>query len=198
MQARICEQGALSYRMSFALAGRNLVLIGFMGSGKSSVGRELAKRRNYRFVDTDSMIRHKYALSIPEIFSRYGESFFREAEYEVLVRLRGSSWMIIATGGGIIVQPRNLPLLRGLGLVVWLSADQSTIMDRVGKSTHRPMLNQANPQESIARLLAERAPLYRQVADLQIETNGLTHSQVADRIILGLDEFGAPNKSKTA
>jgi len=177
--------------MSIVIAGRSLVLVGFMGSGKSSVGRELAKRWNFRFVDTDAMIRHKYDLSIPDIFAKHGEDFFREEEYQALVRLRGISSTVIATGGGIVIQPRNLPLLRALGPVVWLCADQTTILDRVGKSTHRPMLNQANPQESVARLLKERAPLYDQAADLRIETTGLTHREVADRIVSGLDEFRA-------
>jgi len=182
-------------RMSIVLAGRSLVLIGFMGSGKSSVGRELAKRWNFRFVDTDAMIRHKYDLSIPDIFAKYGEDFFREAEYEALARLRGIRSTVIATGGGIVIQPRNLPLLRALGPVVWLCADQDTILDRVGKSTHRPMLNQANPEESVARLLKERAPLYHRAADLRIETSGLTHREVADRIVLGLDQFRVSNES---
>ena len=182
-------------RMSIVLAGRSLVLIGFMGSGKSSVGRELAKRWNFRFVDTDAMIRHKYDLSIPDIFAKYGEDFFREAEYEALARLRGIRSTVIATGGGIVIQPRNLPLLRALGPVVWLCADQGTILDRVGKSTHRPMLNQANPEESVARLLKERAPLYHRAADLRIETSGLTHREVADRIVLGLDQFRVSNES---
>jgi shikimate kinase len=179
------------------LAGRNLILIGFMGSGKSSVGRELAKRWNFRFLDTDAMIRHKYDLSIPEIFAKHGENFFREAEYQALVRLRGITSTIIATGGGIVTQPRNLPLLRALGPVIWLSADQTTILDRVGKSAHRPMLNQANPEESVTRLLKERVPLYHQAADLRIETSELTHREVADRIVSGLDQFRASNEPKT-
>jgi shikimate kinase len=184
--------------MSSASTGRNLVLIGFMGSGKSSVGRELARRWGYRFTDSDALIRHKYDLSIPDIFAKHGEAFFREAEYQALVRLQGINSTVIATGGGIVIQPRNLPLLRTLGPVVWLSADQTTIIDRVGQSSHRPMLNQADPEESVTRLLAERAPLYRQAADLQIETSGLTHREVADRIVLGLDKFRASNESRTA
>ena len=183
--------------MSIVLAGRNLVLIGFMGSGKSSVGRELAKRWNFRFIDTDAMIRHKYDLSIPDIFAIHGENFFREAEYQALVRLRGISSTIIATGGGIVIQPRNLPLLRILGPVVWLCADQTTILDRVGKSAHRPMLNQADPEESVTRLLNERAPLYQKAADLRIETSGLTHREVADRVVFGLDKFRVSDQPKT-
>ena len=182
--------------MSFALAGRSLVLIGFMGSGISSVGRELAKRWNFRFIDTDAMIRHKYDLSIPDIFAIHGENFFREAEYQALVRLRGISSTVIATGGGIVVRPRNLPLLRALGPVVWLCADQTTILDRVGKSAHRPMLNQADPEESVARLLKERLPLYHKAADLRIDTSGLTHREVADRIISGLDQFQGSDEPK--
>ena len=184
--------------MSSVSTGRNLVLIGFMGSGKSSVGRELARRWGYRFIDTDAMVRHKYDLAIPDIFAKFGEPFFREAEYQALVRLQGIGSTVIATGGGIVTQPRNLPLLRTLGPVIWLSADQTTIVDRVGKSTHRPMLNQENPEESVTRLLAERAPLYRKAADLLIETSGLTHREVADRIVLGLDRFRASNESRTA
>ena len=184
--------------MASASTARNLVLIGFMGSGKSSVVRELARRWGYRFTDTDALIRHKYDLSIPDIFAKHGEAFFREAEYQALVRLQGTNSTVIATGGGIVIQPRNLPLLRTLGPVVWLSADQTTIIDRVGQSTHRPMLNQADPEESVTRLLAERAPLYRKAADLRIETSGLTHREVADRIVLGLDKFRASNESRTA
>jgi shikimate kinase len=184
--------------MSNSLARGNLVLIGFMGSGKSSVGRELAKRWDYRFIDTDAMIRHKYDLSIPDIFAKHGESFFRDAEHQALVRLQGTCSTIIATGGGIVIQPRNLTLLRALGLVVWLCADKASIIDRVGKSTHRPMLNQENPEESVARLLTERAPLYSKIADLRIETSGLTHREVADRVVFGLDRFRASNESTTA
>jgi shikimate kinase len=189
MRGAILSNARYDDHMSIVLAGRNLVLIGFMGSGKSSVGRELAKRWNYRFIDTDAMIRHKYDLSIPDIFAIHGEKFFRDAEYQALVRLRGIRSTVIATGGGIVTQPRNLPLLRTLGPVVWLCADQTTILDRVGKSAHRPMLNQANPEESVTRLLNERAPLYQKAADLRIETSGLTHREVADRIIFVLDKF---------
>jgi shikimate kinase len=175
--------------MSVLSPGQNLVLIGFMGSGKSSVGRELAKRWSFRFVDTDSIIRHRYELSIPDLFAKYGESFFREAEYQTLVRLQGTHRAIIATGGGIVIQPRNLPVLKELGRVVWLCASHDTILRRIGKSSHRPMLSRGNPEESITRLLSERTPLYRQIAELQIETSGLTHAEVADRIIEGLERL---------
>src|SRR5260221_14486644 len=98
---------------------------------------------------------------MPDIFAKFGQPFFREAEYQALVRLQGIGSTVIETGGGIVTQPRNLPLLRTLGPVVWLSADQTTIIERLGKSTHRPILNQANPEESFTKPLTERDPLCR-------------------------------------
>lgn len=162
---------------------RNLVLIGFMGSGKSSVGREIARRWGFRFFDTDSIIRHKYGKSIPEIFSEWGETAFRDEEYLVLKGFENSRGIILATGGGIVGQPRNLPLLRHLGLVVWLTADEQTTWLRVCRSPTRPLLQTDNPRETIRKLLSERAPLYRSIADLTIDSTGLSHAEVADKIL---------------
>src|SRR5262245_11414958 len=117
---------------------RNVVLIGFMGSGKSSIGREIARRLGFRFCDTDSIIRQKYGKSIPEIFSVWGEASFREEEHLVLRELQNTRGIILATGGGIVTQPRNLPLLRQLGVVIWLVADEQTIWWRVCRNPTRP------------------------------------------------------------
>jgi shikimate kinase len=162
---------------------RNLVLIGFMGSGKSSVGREIARRWDFRFFDTDSIIRHKYGKTIPEIFSTWGEATFREEEHLVLKRFQYSRGIILATGGGIVTQPRNLPLLRQLGVIVWLVADEGTTWLRVHRNPNRPLLQTDNPRETIRKLLSERAPLYQSIADLTIDSTGLSHSEVADRIL---------------
>src|SRR6266446_1764459 len=106
---------------------RNLILVGFMGSGKSSVGREIARRCQLRFLDTDSMIRKKRGKSIPEIFAVDGEPVFREEEHQALLRLRGAQQMVLATGGGIVLAPRNRSVLRSLGAVVWLTAQEEII-----------------------------------------------------------------------
>lgn len=162
---------------------RNLVLIGFMGSGKSSVGREIARRLGFRFFDTDSIIRHKYGKSIAEIFSAWGEAAFREEEHLVLKGLQKTCGIILATGGGIVTQPRNLPLLRQLGVVIWLTADEQTIWWRVRRNPTRPLLQTGDPREAIKKLSSERAPLYRSVANLTVDSTGLSHSEVADEIL---------------
>jgi shikimate kinase len=176
--------------MDFGYPDRNVVLIGFMGSGKSSVGRELAKRWGFHFLDTDSMIRHQCGKSIPEIFSSLGEVYFREQEFITLSKLLECHRSVIATGGGIVIQPRNLPLLGQLGITIWLKADQTTILERVSRNKNRPLLQTPDPEGTIAELLEERAPLYQSAADLIVNSSGLTHYEVAERVILGLKNLG--------
>jgi shikimate kinase len=165
---------------------RNLVLVGFMGSGKSSVGREIARRWGFRFIDTDTTIRHKYRKSIPDIFATFGEPFFRDQENKTLQELQASQEAVIATGGGIILQPRNHPLLRTLGVVVWLTASEETIWERVSRNRNRPLLQTSDPRTTIRNLMSTRYPLYDAVADITVETTGLTHQEVADQAVAAL------------
>ena len=165
---------------------RNLVLIGFMGSGKSSVGREIARRCNLRFLDTDSVIRQRYGKSIGEIFAIHGEAAFRDAEHQVLLRLRGARHFVIATGGGIVLQPRNRSILRSIGPVVWLTADEEVIWERVSRNRNRPLLQTADPRSTIRDLIQVRYPLYREAANIIVETSILTHQEVATRILVAL------------
>jgi shikimate kinase len=175
--------------MNFVYPDRNVVLIGFMGSGKSSVGRELARRWGFRFLDTDSIIRNQCGKSIPEIFSVFGEPYFRDQEYATLTKLLHCHRSVIATGGGIVIQPRNAILLGKLGTTIWLKADQVTIFERVSRNKNRPLLQTDNPEATIARLLAERAPLYESAADLIVDSSGLSHHEVAERVIAGLQSL---------
>jgi shikimate kinase len=172
--------------MNFVCPDRNVILIGFMGTGKSSVGRELARRWGFRFLDTDSIIRNQCGKSISEIFSVFGEPFFRDQEFATLTKLLYCHSSVIATGGGIVIQPRNVALLGKLGTTIWLKADQATIFERVSRNKNRPLLQTDDPEGTIARLLAERAPLYESVADLIVDTSGLSHHEVADCVIAGL------------
>jgi shikimate kinase len=167
-------------------SARNLVLVGFMGSGKSSVGREIARRWEYRFLDTDTTIRQKYRKSIPDIFALFGEPVFRDEENHALQELQNSHHAVIATGGGIVLQPRNHPLLRSLGVVVWLTASEEVIWDRVARNRNRPLLRTKDPRTTISNLMSTRYPLYRSIADISVETSGLTHQEVADRVIATL------------
>jgi shikimate kinase len=165
---------------------RNLVLVGFMGSGKSSVGREIARRWRFRFIDTDTAIRRKYAKSIPEIFASFGEPHFRNEENLALQDLQGTNQAVIATGGGIVLQPRNHPLLRSLGVVLWLTASEEVIWERVSRNQNRPLLRSQDPKATIRTLMSTRYPLYDSLADITVETSGLTHQEVADRALAAI------------
>ena len=177
--------------MHFPGSVRSLILVGFMGSGKSSVGREIARRCELRFLDTDSVIRQKYGKSIGEIFAVYGEPAFREEEHQVLLRLRNARRFVLATGGGIVLQARNRTILRSLGPVVWLTADEETIWQRVSRNQHRPLLQTADPRLTIRNLIETRYPLYRETAHITVETSHLSHQEVANRILLAVRNWSA-------
>jgi shikimate kinase/nucleoside-diphosphate-sugar epimerase len=157
----------------------NIIVIGLMGCGKSTVGRLVAQKIGFQHLDTDHMITDHARISIPAIFEREGEAGFRKRETETLLSLLGKRGHVIATGGGIVTQPHNLPLLRHLGYVVWLDADPSTLALRTASSHDRPLLHTENPEEKLRALLAVRGPLYKGLADLRIQTDDLTPHETA-------------------
>jgi shikimate kinase len=166
----------------------NVVLVGFMGSGKSSVGRLVARTLRGRFVDTDRLVIDRAGCPIAEIFATRGEAHFRQEETRALRSLLGSSRLVIATGGGIVTAPENLPVLKKLGFVVWLTASEEVIWERVSRNTRRPLLQTENPRETVRELIAKRNPLYEEAADMEVDTTTLTHAQVAERIYQRLME----------
>jgi len=157
----------------------HIVLIGFMGSGKTTVGHLVAEKLAWPFVDTDALVVEQAGLSIPDIFATEGEAGFRKRESAVLARLTTDPPRVIATGGGIVTQPQNAPLLRSLGFVVWLSASESDIFARVSRNRNRPLLHTADPRQTIHNLLAQRRPFYESFAHLTIETHGLEPEEIA-------------------
>ncbi|XHR27000.1 MAG: shikimate kinase [Chthoniobacteraceae bacterium] len=163
----------------------NIVLIGFMGSGKSSIGRILATKLGSQLLDTDALVVEAAGMQITEIFAQKGEEAFRDYESRTLefLRDRRASRAVIATGGGIVTQPRNVPLLHELGFVVLLSASEEVIYERVSRNRARPLLHTENPRETVTQLLASRAPLYDATADFTVDTTYKTHTQAADAII---------------
>jgi shikimate kinase len=175
-------------------ASDNIVLIGFMGSGKSSIGRLLARRLRFQLLDTDKLIEERSQMRIAEIFERHGEAYFRDRETAVLESLLGKRRHVFATGGGIVTRPRNIEILRQLGFVVLLKADPEEIFRRVSRNSDRPLLKVENPRERVLTMMAEREPLYREAAQFEVDSTGLRHEEVAARI---LDEarrvFGWPN-----
>lgn len=158
----------------------NIVLIGLMGCGKSSVGRIAARLLGFQFIDTDHLISDSAGCGIPEIFAREGEEGFRRRESAALRSLLGTRHAVIATGGGIITQPVNLPLLRHLGFITWLEAEVELLVRRTASNNDRPLLRgEEPPRQKLERLLAQRGPVYQNLADLRIQTDELTQEESA-------------------
>ena len=155
-----------------------------MGSGKSSIGRIVAAQLGFQFVDTDQMVVEKTGAQIADIFRERGEEFFRDEESRVLESMQNRSGLVIATGGGIILRESNTALLRKLGPVVWLSANEEIIFDRVSRNNKRPLLQTENPRETIRTLLTQRTPLYDAAAQCAVDTGNLPHDEIAEAVIL--------------
>jgi shikimate kinase len=146
------------------------------------VGRLVARTLGSRFVDTDRLVVDRAGSEITDIFAKEGEAFFRQEESRALRSLLGGSRLVVATGGGIVTVAENLPSLRQLGLVVWLTASEEVIWERVSRNTKRPLLHTENPRETMRALLERRNSLYAAVAEMTVDTTGLTHAEVAERI----------------
>jgi shikimate kinase len=164
---------------------KNIVLVGFMGSGKSTVGRELHQRLGYPLVDMDQVIEQRAGKPITAIFAEDGEEKFREMETLLLEELCDptAGRRIISTGGGVVGRQANRALLRQLGYVVWLHAPTTTILDRTAKNRDRPLLLTEDPVARIEALLAERKPSYAEVAHLKVDTAGLDCNELATGIL---------------
>jgi shikimate kinase len=167
--------------------GDAIVLIGFMGAGKSSVGRRLARLTGLPCFDTDEMIGARFGLTVAEIFETHGEEEFREAETETLRSLARNQAAIVATGGGIVLRPENRRLLRELGTVIHLSAEEETLFARISPRSTRPLLRTENPRATLTELLRSRLPVYREVADVEVDTTLLSHDGVAQSILKSVE-----------
>ena len=171
-------------------AGKSIVLIGMMGAGKSSVGRCLQRRTQFALLDTDEIVASKFGLSIPEIFSKYGEQVFREAETEALREMGPDKQTIVVTGGGIVLCEDNLDFLKRLGVVVWLHGKEETLFERAARSGNRPLLQRGNSREAFTRMLQARLPLYAKVANIRVDTSVLTDEEVTVAILSKLGKLG--------
>lgn len=172
----------------------NIALVGFMGTGKSTVGQLVASMLHFRFLDTDSMIEGMAGRKISDIFAAEGEARFREYEQQVVQKLETIENTVIATGGGLIANAANLANLRQHALVVCLWATPETIMKRVGHQSHRPLLRVENPLEKIRSLLQERAPFYKQ-ADVLLSSDFRRPKEVAVHVV---HEYRAVTQRLTA
>lgn len=165
----------------------NIVLIGFMGCGKSSIGRRLATRLGHELLDSDDLITARAGKSVSEIFALEGEAGFRIRETEELRTLEGMQGIVLATGGGAILSPMNREILHRIGLVVWLHADVETLFERASRSRKRPLLEVENPRTTFTTLLESRLPLYGGTADLKVDATGLSHEQTVESIIRSIE-----------
>ncbi|MEP6708760.1 MAG: shikimate kinase [Verrucomicrobiota bacterium] len=163
--------------------GTAIVLIGFMGMGKSSVGQLLAERTGWRKFDTDELVAAKFALPIAEIFARFGEDRFRDAETSALRELPREGDSIVVTGGGTILRAKNVQLLREIGTIVCLNADEERLFERLASRRNRPLLQTSDPRATMKELLRSRETIYKKAADIMIDTSDLTHEEVADEVI---------------
>lgn len=170
---------------------QSVILIGPMGAGKSTVGRLLAGRLHLPFYDSDSVIVQRTGVSIPTIFEIEGEDGFRAREARVLADLAGMGPMVLATGGGIVLRPENRAWLKAMGRVVYLDVSVDEQLRRVRMDSNRPLLQVADPRARLETLQGERAPLYRELADLTLRTDGLRAEQVVGQIVKFLKDDGA-------
>ncbi|HHT36857.1 MAG TPA: shikimate kinase [Firmicutes bacterium] len=165
----------------------NLTLIGFMGTGKTSVGRVCAEQAGWSFIDCDAELERRLNRIIKDIFREHGEGYFRSAEAETLDQILKNSHQVISTGGGIVTyEPSRRMLLESKGKgnkIIWLKAAPEVIYERTACSQDRPLLNVADPLAEIRRLLMQRHMFYEQLADACIDTTALSIEQTADAVL---------------
>ena len=161
----------------------NFVLIGFMGCGKSSVGRRLSGMTGHRFVDTDELIVQGEGRTIPEIFLQSGEDYFRDVEQRSLEELVGVCGIILSTGGGLVLRPANRETLKKIGIVAWLDASPDVLFERATRSAKRPLLQTVDPRKTFDDLLSVRRELYDLAADFRIDSTRLSHDEAAQLLL---------------
>lgn len=149
----------------------NLFLVGLPGAGKSTLGRQLARRLHMRFVDADAELEQRLGVSIPTIFEIEGESGFRDREEATLAELTQLTGVVLSTGGGVVLRPGNRTRLKENGTVIYLHADPAILWERVRHNRNRPLLQTVDPRARLASLYAERDALYREVADHVLESD---------------------------
>ncbi|HEY7243853.1 MAG TPA: shikimate kinase [Xanthobacteraceae bacterium] len=165
-----------------ALGRRSIVLVGMMGSGKSSIGRRLALRLGIPFSDADAEIERAAGMSIPDIFSVRGEAEFRHGEARVILRLLENGPQVLATGGGAFMNPDTRTAIGSKGLSIWLNAEFDVLMKRVKRRHDRPLLKMGDPAEVLRKLMQERDPIYA-LADLTVESRDVPHEKIVDEIL---------------
>lgn len=161
----------------------NIILCGFMGCGKSTIGKLVAKKTQREFIDLDSFIEEKQGLSIREIFETYGEDYFRNCETDAISELVNKNDVVLALGGGAVLKNKNVELLKSSGKIIFLDVTANTVFSRLKNDTSRPLLNTDDKLAEITKRLNDRLPIYTTVADKIIDANSKTKEVIATEII---------------
>jgi len=164
---------------------RTIVLVGLMGAGKSCIGRRLAQRLNVPFVDADTEIEQAAGCTVAEIFEKYGEAYFRDGERRVMSRLLQGPPTILAAGGGAFMDPETRRLITDNAISVWLRADLDTLVARTRGRGHRPLLNEGDPRDTLAKLIEQRYPVYAD-ANITVDTGSDNPNVTCTRVIEAL------------
>jgi shikimate kinase len=167
-------------------------LVGPMGAGKSTIGKYLARHLGLEFVDTDTEIEERTGADIPWIFDVEGEEGFRDREQQVVEEMTARDNIVLATGGGVVLRPENRRVLGARGFVIYLYATVDEQVRRTRRDRRRPLLQKGDPEEVLRGLMSVRDPLYREIADHIIETDGCSPRTVAQRLVRELQEDGSP------
>lgn len=162
----------------------NIILLGFMGSGKTAAGKLLAEKLHKGFIDLDDWMEKEAEMTINEIFAQNGEAYFRELEKKIVEKAGNIlTNTVISTGGGVILRERNIENLRHTGILIWLKVSPEKVYERTKNTIHRPLLNCSDPLGKIKQLLIYRTPYYTKSADYIIDTSNLTVEEVVAKII---------------
>lgn len=174
--------------MNYVTLPKTVVLVGLMGCGKTAIGKRLAVQLDVPFFDLDHEIEALLGYSVSEIFEKYGEPHFRQAEQEVIIRLIEGKPCILASGGGAFIQDAIRKLIKKKAISVWLKADFEVLLERVSRKNNRPLLEQGNKAEILKRLMKERYPVYAE-ADITVDSGEGPHNMVVERVIHTLKGF---------
>ena len=164
---------------------RSIVLVGLMGSGKSTIGRRLAARLGMAFADADDEIERAAGMTISEMFAKFGEAHFRDGERRVIARILEGKPLVLATGGGAFINDDTRTLILERSLCIWLDADIPTLVERVGRRSHRPLLKDRDPAEVLRELAAVRNPIYAE-AHLRVSSASTPHEHTVQAILEAL------------
>lgn len=182
------RRSSVHARIVELLGGRSVVLVGMMGAGKTSVGKRLAGRLGLTFIDADTAIEEAAKKSVTEIFAEHGEDYFRQGERRVIARLLREPRQIIATGGGAFMNAETRAAIRGAGLSIWLKADWELLFERVRRRPTRPLLQTADPEGTLRKLVEARYPVYAE-ADLTVQSVDVPHEAMVDAVVSALDAW---------